>query len=219
MKSKKEMYNILFGKDEEYSVVVVTPIQSAYNKLKNLLECNLERNNSFFLNAQFDAKNKRKGLLILSPEGIAAQDSIYTFKNVDIIFYGYAGSIDKSIEIGTKIEIHSIVDNERNNIIKELFCIKQDYKKAICGYSPCMLGPLANKYSNKAQEKGAQIVEMEMVYCGMIALLNKCRFTAWVVISDMPGIINFWELKEQDKNKFEKAKNEVINDIVNYVKD
>lgn len=35
----------------------------------------------------------------------------------------------------------------------------------------------------------------------------------------MPGIINFWELKEQDKNKFEKAKNEVINDIVNYVKD
>lgn len=218
MENKEEMYNILLGNNEKYDIVVVTPIRSAYNKLKSLLECNSEQNNSFFKNAQFDAKDKRKGLLILSPEGIAAQDTIYMFKNIDIIFYGYAGSLDKSIEIGTKIEIHSILDNESNNIIKKLYCVKQDYKKAICGYSPCMLGPLADKYSSTAKENGAQIVEMETVYCGKIALSNKCKFTAWVVISDMPGVINFWELKEQDKNKLKKARNEVINDIVNYVK-
>lgn len=111
----------------------------------------------------------------------------------------------------------SIIDCECNNEIKKLHCEREDYVKAVCGYSPCMLGELAYKYCNCAQKNGGQIVDMETVYCARVALNNGCRFMSWVVISDIPGKINFWELSQNDEIKFKNAKNHVISDIVKYV--
>ena len=71
---------------DEYAIVIITPIRSAFYKITKELNGRLCKENIFFDNADFTTNNRKKGLLICLPEGIAAQDAIFLFKNIDIIF-------------------------------------------------------------------------------------------------------------------------------------
>ncbi|MCR5837215.1 MAG: hypothetical protein K6G88_11965 [Lachnospiraceae bacterium] len=216
--NEEQIQKVLFGHVGNYEVVIITPIKSAFDKCVKSLCVEESFKDCFFENAKFETVKGRKGIIIYSPQGIASQDCICLFRNAEIIFFGYAGSLADDIVVGTKIEVDTVIDNETGNIVEGLHCLRSDYTRAVCGYSPCMLGELADQYGEKARSKNGTIIDMETAYCATVALKNLCKFTSWVVVSDIPNTVNFWELSEDEMKLFKQAKNEVINDIIEYAK-
>ncbi len=198
----------------DIKVVVITPIISAFNKFNSKLQISETHNNVFFHNSCFQTENGLTGMLISIPQGIGAQDVMYAFSNVDIIFYGYAGSLLKDIEIGSIVEVKTAIDHDGT-----LFPLNVTgaYRNVICGYSPCLLGNTASHHCEKARLAGCQVVDMETVYCAYAAIQNMNHFTAQLVVSDIPGSINFWELNEDAKAYFKQNCTAAIDNIVLYL--
>lgn len=197
------------------SLVVITPLQSTFYKLKDILNIEKTHENGFFENCIFKInETDKKGILVLSPQGIASKDIIELFENTNILFFGLAGSLNSKIEIGTFVEIDIAIDEEKN---KYELVTTENYKKVKCGYSPCMLGTIAKKYCDFSKNLNCDVVDMETVYCAKTAVERNNRFTALLLISDIPDKINFWELSEEALMKLKKQRKIAIDKISNYI--
>lgn len=195
-------------------VVIITPIKSVFQRFEKNLNCATVNDKGFFNNVIFETANKRKGMLIRVPEGIAAQDVMYAFSNIDIFFFGYAGGLLEKEMFGTVVEVSTAIDVD--GVMYPLKCSGL-YKSAVCGYSPCLLGQLAQQYSRKMRRRKCEVVDMEVVYCTREALQNSNHITAYLLITDVPGKINFWELENEEKSFLKVMRDDAICKISNYI--
>lgn len=196
------------------STVIITPLQSTFNKLKSLLIIEETNENCFFENCIIELNQKKKGMLVLAPQGIASKDIIELFENTDIFFFGLAGSLNPEIRIGDFVEVKTVVDEEKNNIN---LVTTNKYKTVKCGYSPCMLGTIAKSYCKIARDSKCDVVDMETVYCAKTAIEKNNRFTSLLLISDIPDIINFWELTEENYIILKENRKKALNRILEYI--
>lgn len=200
---------------KDISMVLITPLQSTFNKLKNILIIEETHENAFFDNCTFKISSKnKKGMLVLSPQGIASKDIIELFENVDIFFFGLAGSLNSEIKIGDFVEVQTAIDEDDNKIN---LVVTNNFKTVRCGYSPCMLGTIAKNYCKIAREKKCDVVDMETVYCAKTAIEKNNKFTSLLLISDIPEIINFWELTEEFRLVLKENRKKALNKILEYI--
>lgn len=211
-----EIKKIMLGNiPNNISTVIITPLQSTFKKLKKLLTIEETYESGFFDNCIFEIRNKnKKGMLILAPQGIASKDIIELFENTDILFFGLAGSLNPEIKIGDFVEVKTVVDEEKNDVN---LVTTNKYKTVKCGYSPCMLGSIAKHYCKRARENKCDVVDMETVYCAKIAIEKNNRFTSLLLISDMPEVINFWELSEENRILLKGNRKKALNKILEYI--
>lgn len=200
---------------EDITFVILTPLKSSFNKLIERLNIEDIYDNAFFKNCVFKTeKTNKKGLLVLSPQGIASKDIIELFSNINILFFGLAGSLNKQLEIGSFVEAKSAVNERKENI--NLFTTGK-YKKVRCGYSPCLLGNIAERYCNLARTMNCDVVDMETSCCAETALENSNKFISLLLISDIPNVTNFWELSEEEQKKLKEARLDAIEKIIEYI--
>ena len=155
-----------------------------------------------------------KGLIILSPQGIASQDVVELFCNTNILFFGLAGSLNTKYEIGSFVEVKNAVIEEKDDIT---LVTTGKYKMVKCGYSPCLIGALAKKYCNFAKFTNCDVVDMETAYCAKTAIKKNNKFTALLLVSDLPDVINFWEISDKIQNKLKECRLAAIDEILNYI--
>ncbi len=197
------------------SIVVVTPLPSTFYKLSEKLNIDEKYDNGFFENYIFRLPKKdKRGILILSPQGIASKDIIELFSNNNILFFGLAGSLNDKYTIGDFVEVEQVED-ENGEITKTY--TTENKKKVKCGYSPCLLGKIEKKYCDFARKENCDVVDMETVYCAKTAIERNNKFLSLLLISDLPKKINFWELSEIERNKLKKGRKDAINEIMNYI--
>ena len=195
-------------------VAIITPIESIFDKFCYLLSSGEVNEKCFFKNAYFQTIKGTNGIIVHIPQGRCAQDVMYAFDGIQVLFLGYAGSLYSTILVGTVLEVEMAIESEKNQY--ELNMIS-DLKRVKGGYSPCMLGDVAYQYRKLAQDEGCHIVEMEIVECAKAAGKNQNLFSAFVVISDIPGIADFWNLTDDERILFNQRKSKLIRYIVNYV--
>lgn len=198
----------------DIQVVIITPIKSVFQKFRENLNCISINDKGFFYNVTFETATKRKGMLIKVPEGISAQDVMYAFSNIDFFFFGYAGGLLEKKMFGTVVEVSSAIDID--GVIYSLECVGL-YKSVVCGYSPCLLGQLAKQFSRKMRSQKCEVIDMEVVYCTSAALQNSNHITAYLLITDIPGEINFWELSNEEKKLLKIKRDDAICKIANHV--
>lgn len=197
------------------ALVIITPLKSTFYRLKEELNIEETYDKAFFENSVFQInEGNKRGLLVLSPQGISAKDIIEQFNNTDILFFGLAGSLDKKIEIGSFVEVETAIDEEKNNVP---LVTTGNFETVKCGYSPCLLGALAKKYCDFAKTMNCDVVDMETVYCAKTAMERKNRFVALLLISDIPEVINFWEISDQMQENLKECRRNAIDKIVTYI--
>lgn len=94
---------------DDVELIIITPLKSTYRRLKERLDVKEKYENAFFENCIFDIKESRKGIVILSPQGIASKDIVELFKNTKIIFFGLAGSLNSELPIGSFVEVDTAI--------------------------------------------------------------------------------------------------------------
>ncbi len=198
---------------DDIELVIITPLKSTYRRLKERLDIKEIYENAFFENCIFNIKKFKKGILILSPQGIASKDIVELFENKKIVFFGLAGSLNSELPIGSFVEVDTAI--YQNNSF-ELTTTK-DFKKVKCGYSPCLLGEIAEEHCKNARNQNCNVVDMEVAVCTKTAIENNNQFLALLLISDIPGIISFWEVPEDMKIKFTEERRNAIDKIINYI--
>ena len=198
---------------EDVTFVILTPLESSFNKLIERLNVEHIYDNAFFKNCVFE-KNNKKGLLILSPQGIASKDIVELFNNVKILFFGLAGSLNKQLKIGSFVEVENAINERKENII---LTTTGKYKKVKCGYSPCLLGNIAEEYYNWAKIKNCDVIDMETAYCAEVALEKGNQFISLLLISDIPNVVNFWELSEEEQKELKEARIDAIDKIIEQI--
>lgn len=195
-------------------VVIITPLKSTYRSLKERFEIKEVYEKAFFENCVFKLKkNRRKGMIILSPQGIAAKDIVELFKNTKIIFFGLAGSLNPNLKIGSFVEVETAISQKEKfklTTMGKLMTVR-------CGYSPCLIGKIAKEYCDMSKKQKCDVVDMETVFCAKTAIEANNKFIALLLISDIPEIINFWELSENMKIKLAESRKIAIDKIENYV--
>lgn len=197
------------------ALVIITPLKSTFYRLKEVLNIEEIYDKAFFENCVFKIdKGNKKGLLVLAPQGIASKDVIELFNDIDILFFGLAGSLDKKNEIGSFVEVKTAIDEEKNNVP---LVTTGNFETVKCGYSPCLLGTLAKKYCDFAKNMNCDVVDMETVYCAKTASETNNRFTSLLLISDIPEVINFWEISDQTRKKLKECRLTAIDKIVKYI--
>lgn len=212
---RNKIKKVLLGRDtDRVDLAIITPIKGAYKKFFELLNGYDSRTDCFFENALFDTNNGKRGVIVYIPQGRASQDVMFCFDKTHVLFYGYAGGMSDGLQIGSVLEVVQAIDQE------EIFDLKRisDYENVIGGYAPCMLGNEAEDYQTKAKEDGCGIIEMEIAACSKASEKYNNSLSAFVVVSDIPGKIDFWTLGKEEYSIFKKKKNELINYMVDYVK-
>lgn len=148
----------------------------------------------------------------MSPQGIASKDIVELFENTKILFFGLAGSLNPQLEIGTFVEIDTAINGkERVKLITT-----GNFLTVKCGYSPCLIGKMAKKYCEIARKRNCDVVDMETEICAKTAKENNNQFIALLLVSDIPEIINFWEIPENIKIKFAEGRKIAIDKIIDY---
>lgn len=199
---------------EEVEIAIITPIESAFKKFCSSLFAEEIYTSCFFKNALFRTSNGINGIIVNIPQGMCSQDIMYAFEGVQVLFYGYAGSLKKEILVGTVLEVEMAIESVRNQFALNTI---SDFKRVRGGYSPCMLGDIALKYQELALKAGCHVVEMEIIACARAAIKNCNKFSAFVVVSDILQVIDFWNLDENAMTLFKRGKNKLLSYIINYV--
>lgn len=197
----------------DVEVVIITPLKSTFRRLKERLGIEKIHDNAFFENGIFEIKKEKKGIVILSPQGIASKDIVELFENTKILFFGLAGSLNPKLEIGNFVEVDTaIYEKEKIELTTTM-----NYMTVRCGYSPCLIGEIAKKYCEKARKQNCNVVDMETAVCAKTAIELNNKFVALLLISDIPEIINFWEVPENMKIKLAEGRKSAIDKIINYI--
>lgn len=206
----REIQMVFLGRIiDDVSVVVLTPIHHLYVEMLHSLHCEKELLEGFFPNACFKKGNKG-GLLICCSQGPAAQDVVLLFPNTQMIFVGYAGCLTNDISIGTAVEVEKAIYSP--NEIFKLVC-PGFFSKVTISYSPCFLGKAAERAYSFALLNGAVVVDMETVHCAKAASDNGVMLTAYLLISDIPNIIDVWRVGQLDKENIKKGFCLVLNSL------
>ncbi len=201
---------------KEVRIAIITPIDSAFRKLKLFLHAEDERISCFFKNSFFYTINGTKGIIVHIPQGRCSQDVMYVFEGIQVVFFGYAGSLNKEVDIGAILEVKMAIESSINQFILNSI---SDFRQVKVGYSPCMLGDIAVEYRKLASMLGCDIVEMEIVACARAAIKTNNMFSAFVVVSDIPEVEDFWNLNNKVRSVFKKGKDKLIDYIVDYIKE
>ena len=196
---------------QDIDIVIMTPLKSTYSELKNRLDVVQSYEKVFFENCIFNIEGQKRGLIVLSPQGIAAKDVIELFENTKVLFFGLAGSLHQELEIGTFVEVEIAIYNDEDVRLKTT----HNFKTVKCGYSPCMLGEIADEHCKRARTQGCDVVDMEVAACAKTAMKKGDDFIALLLISDIPGVINFWEVPEEIKTNFANERKNAISIIIN----
>lgn len=197
-------------------LVIITPLKSTFRRLKEQLKIEEIYERAFFENCIFKiTKNDKKGIIILSPQGIASKDIVELFENTKILFFGLAGSLNPRLEIGSFVEVETAINRKE----KIKLTTTGDLITVQCGYSPCLIGKMAKEYCEIAKKQNCDVVDMETVICAKTAIETNNQFIALLLISDIPEIINFWELPENMKIKLTEGRKISVDKIVNYIND
>lgn len=196
------------------SLVIITPLPSTFNKLSKKIDITEYYDSGFFENYNFKTANNKIGMLILSPQGIAAKDVIELFSDTNILFFGMAGCLNSKYKIGDLVEVKEAIDKYKNNTI---LYTTEKYPKVNCGYSPCLVGKIAQKYCEIARENNCDVVDMETTYCAQTAIEKNNKLTTLLLISDIPEIINFWELSDAQKKELKVGREKAIGEIINHI--
>ena len=194
--------------------VVFTPIPSAFHRLFSLLHCETSSSDGFFLNAEFAVYSSKKGILICCPMGASAQDVMFLFSNVDYYFFGLAGGLKDSFSIGDIVTVNAIF-TESGSMVN--LCPINGVKSVKLAFSPCFLGPTAAAYQKKARLVGADVVDMESVFCVKAAGCCANRFSELLVISDLPGKREVWECAECDFSATQQGVDQALSELVRWV--
>ena len=206
--------NIMLGHEcKNIDIVIVTPLKSSYQKLIESFNVDCRYQKVFFDNCIVNVNNK-KVLIVFSPQGISSIDIIQLFFNKIILFFGLAGGINADFNIGDFVEVANAVDDQGNEIVLESI---NKFPKVKCGYSPCLFGEIAKTHCDNARKLNCDVVDMETAYCAKIASKNNNKFISLLVISDLPGQTNFWELNEQDIKNLKDSRLNAIEFILNYI--
>lgn len=195
-------------KVKDVHFVVLTPLQNIYIDLFNMFNCEKEITNGFYRNAIF--REDKSGILICCSQGAAAQDIIYLFSNVQMIFFGYAGSLIEDISIGSVVEVAKIIDEAG-----EIYPLaNQNMFNSVMGaYSPCFLGEMAKTACSLARQRGAVVVDMETVHCAKAAIINNNSFSACLLITDIPENTDVWSVDKKDTEKIKIGYNRALDVI------
>lgn len=196
------------------SLVIVTPLPSTFYKLSKRINTNKYYYNCFFENYIFKTANNKVGVLILSPQGIASKDIIELFSNTKILFFGMAGCVNSKYKIGDLVEVQEAMDKYKTNTI---LYTSEKYPKVKCGYSPCLVGKIAQEHCEIARKNNCDVVDMETTYCAQTAIEKNNKLTSLLLISDIPKVINFWELSDIQKKKLKIGREKAIDEMINYI--
>jgi purine-nucleoside phosphorylase len=204
-KKLKQVITLLGHDIMDFDFVVLCPIPLIYNYICKNLRIKKSHESGFFRNASFEItfeSIKCKGLIVLLPQGIAAQDIFFVINAPKILFIGFAGGLNDTIPIGTIVEVSNAIDESGSKHKTKPMGL---FKNCNCGYSPCLLGEKAKYYQNNANKYNCEIIDMETVYCVQAAHENNLELTVWLIITDMPGKYDFWEIDKNNKSKVENS--------------
>lgn len=197
----------LFGHELLRNNVIVTPLDSIYKRILNKYKDDACEYTAMYSNCII----KDKVHVIKVPQGIQAQDAIIVCEDRTILFIGYAGGLD-GVKIGDVVGVETaILPSGKRFKLK----ISTEMKNTICGYSPALLGNVAVEHQRNAKLLGCNIVDMEIAYCSSISDNN--RFSAIVLITDLPGVCNFWELDECANDNIKNGKERLINIVYDHI--
>lgn len=197
--------------------VIVTPLQSIYARLVD--GASLSEAKGFYQNARlrtfgkgtFDSGN---GLIVCVPQGIQAQDILWVLPRCAVLFIGYAGSLSGVLEIGGIVEVVETLDEK--GLVYPLETTKR-YPGIRCGSSPCLLGVRAEECCQRGLAWGCCAVEMETAALAAAAEKNGQRLTAWLLITDAPGAVGFWEVDKPQRQAVNTAKRELVSAAVDWI--
>ena len=196
------------------SLVIITPLPSTFNKLSKRINIVEYYDSGFFENYMFKTTNNKIGMLILSPQGIAAKDVIELFSDTTILFFGMAGCVNNKYKIGDLVQVKEAMDKYKNNTKLHT---TEKYPKVNCGYSPCLVGKIAQEHCEIARKNNCDVVDMETTYCAQTAVEKNNKLTALLLISDIPDTINFWELSDVQKKELKSGREKAIDEIIIHV--
>lgn len=213
MNNLSSVKNIMLGHlENNLDLVIMTPLKSTFEALITQLGVTKIYDKCFFRNGLINYKDK-KILIVMLPQGIASKDIVELFSDTNMLFFGLAGSLDLKYEIGEFFEVDKAVYNSK--IIN--LNVSNKFKKVKCGYSPCLLGELADEYCDKARKEKCNIVDMEIAVCAATARKKNNRFLAFVLISDIPHKVNFWEVTKELQEKISKERRNAVKEIIEYI--
>lgn len=200
---------VLFSHELLRDNVIVTPLDSIYKRIINKYKDDVCEYKAMYCNCSI----KDKVHVIKVPQGIQAQDAILACDDKNILFIGYAGGFD-GVRIGSLVGIETAIlpSGERFDLKKF-----RGMNGVVCGYSPALLGDVATEYQNNAKNMGCNIVDMEIAYCSSVSKNN--RFSAIALITDLPGVCDFWELDENKKDNLRKGKEKLLGIVFDYIND
>jgi len=205
----KRIQEVFLGrKIEDVHFVVLTPLQKIYMDMFNVFNCEKEITNGFYRNAIF--REDTRCILICCPQGAASQDIIYLFSNVQIFFFGYAGSLIEDISIGSVVEVANIIDEDGETYP---LAFQNMFTSVTGAYSPCFLGEMAKTACLMARQRGALVVDMETVHCTKAAINTNNSFSSSLLITDIPKITDVWSVDIKDTEKIKIGYNRALNVI------
>lgn len=198
----------LFGfVPSQVDLLVITPLSSLFTQLHSVFHTK-EHYFGFYESYLITGNNNKMIMLTRIAQGIEGQDVCWIFQNTDILFLGYAGGLSDQIELGGVYEVESAVLPEG----KTLFLSKRELFSGIkVGYSPAMIGRIVDEYCAAAGRKKCDAVDMETAYCAETSLGNRNSFAAFLLVTDIPGVRNFWELTEEEKRLIKEGERNMIN--------
>lgn len=198
----------------EPDAVIVTPIKSIYKKLISAYQSIDERTECFYRNALIDLPNlgaSRQILFVVTPQGIQAQDLMYVLSNTHIIHIGFAGSISEEFDIGDVTECTvAFTENCNSYNLTPL----SRHPNCVCGYSPCLLGDVADSHVRIAKKLGCHLVDMEVAYCAMAAAQNHLKLSALLLVTDCPPSRGFWQLDDVDRGKMNAGLQKTLDTVI-----
>jgi nucleoside phosphorylase len=127
------------------------------------------------------------------------------------VFLGYAGGLTNEVHVGEVYEVDTAITIDGDYI--DLFC-STSLPRIKCGYSPSLLGTPAVQYTALAHKFHCDSVDMETVYCAKASEEHNHRFSSYLLITDKPGVKNFWELNSKEKKAIEVGTKRLVGIII-----
>lgn len=242
LKNEKAVSVMLGFVPGQIDLMVATPLSFIFKQLYSRFP-DAERNMGFYESYLITGINGKKILLVKTAQGVQCQDIFWPFQNICILFIGYAGGISDRIRLGAiygvEFAMHPSVYNKtihlmrkkneetgfssmqqwlflRNSGDSEFFFPDNSIK---AGCSLAMIGEVADTFCNNARQYCCDIVDMEISYCANICLENRNIFEAFVLITDLPSKINFWELSINDQNVVSEGNKTLVSVVIEYIKE
>lgn len=190
--------------------MILCPIRHMYEEIRRRT-APLRAETEGFMRAQYIEQGAMAlpgdGLLVATPQGPAASDPIFLGLARRILVLGFAGSLDPDIPIGEIVEATASVGPMGGGAATAPL---GGFRTGCCGWSPSLLGPAAEKAVSDARENGANIIDMETAYCFEGARDSGADCSALLVVTDIPGHVDFFEITLRNKIKIREAEDALL---------